>query len=323
MAPEMEGAVRSKCRWIPLILSEQDRLGAADLEERYGVDDGAIRSFHQRYLQFAATNQLDPKVSATLILAIGQARAKLAMSTLCTYVLGMLAFYPIQGAYRVKAMITAAHAGAAPVRPKATTWPEEDLLRCVNTAAETEDQVILWLLLATGARAADIFHLTFQQVLLKEESLTVSWWVTKATRHRGGRHEATYPFAWSMPPPTKVRTYLSKGTPNHGILPINISHFKKKNVAAHVTRMVAEVRSDLTSYVFRTRMEKTLESEGIADNELKRLLDHTAQTSEAFYKGTTLSAATNERVRSENARSRAAKKATMQTTKKTLSTRKK
>jgi integrase len=140
----------------------------------------------------------------------------------------------------------------------------------------------MWLLLATGARPADIFRLTFQQIIVGKEELTVSWWLRKAQRYRRERHEETYPYSWSCPPSTMVRKFLRDGPPTHGVLPVR-PDLGQRRVAQTASAAIKREFPDLTSYVFRDRMESILEEAGTTERDVKLLLDHSGTTSRSSY----------------------------------------
>jgi hypothetical protein len=278
--------------WTPETLSDADRTFAAELESDYGPDLKAVLSFKERYLRFAASNGLEPGKRETLLLAVAQARRMgMAASSLSTYVDGLLQIVPIKDGWQVRRIASAAHANSEPVQPRATAWNDDELKALICSTTVIGDAVLLWMLLTTGNRAADVERLTFQQVRLTKDSLIVSWWLRKAQRTRAERTEQTYLFAWGIPPPKSVRSFLTEGPPKHNILPIGAC-YSLRRVAAHATSLVEHL--GLTSYVFRDRMESILAELPGAD--VKGLLDHTARTGAACYRKTPVAKAISDSV---------------------------
>jgi hypothetical protein len=242
-----------------------------------------VRSFMERYLDFCRLNDLDAQDRRSLLLAIAQARRHgLAASSLDTYVDGLLHHLPMKGKWAIKAIVRCAHAEAVPVQPRAIAWDEKGLLTWVHQTENIPDAVLLWLLLATGARPIDIFRLSFRLILLEKDRVRIAWWLRKAQRRRHQRHEEEYLFAWSAPPSKQVEKYLKEGPPEHGVLPIT-KCFSQRTVSSHVSDLIKKKFPELTSYVFRDRMVQKLAELQTSPAMVKRLLDHTAETETASY----------------------------------------
>jgi integrase len=289
--------------WTPALLSREDESEAVRLARKYGPDEEGLRSFQERYLTFCKINKKNPLAREALLDCVAQARLQgMAASSIHTYIEGLTRSLRIEGAWFVRAVCGLAHADATPVNPRTTEWNDALLFKSVEDS-EGPDQLLLWMLLATGARPADIEKLSFQQVRVEEEGLRVSWWVRKAQRKRRERHEEVYPFAWSMPPPNVVRAYLHEGKATHGLFPLD-PKYNARRIAATATSILKMFDETLTSYVFRDRMEMILQLQKVPATEIKRLLDHDAQTSASSYQKTPLASATAARVRKEKATSR-------------------
>jgi integrase len=286
--------------WAPALLSKEDESEAVRLARKYGPDEEGLKSFQERYLTFCKINKKNPLAREALLDCVAQARLQgMAASSIHTYIEGLTRSLKIEGAWFVRAVCGLAHADATPVNPRTTEWNEALLFKSVEES-EGPDQLLLWMLLATGARPADIEKLSFQQVRVEKEGLRVSWWVRKAQRKRRERHEEVYPFAWSMPPPNVVRVYLHEGKATHGLFPLD-PKYNARRIAATATSILKMFDESLTSYVFRDRMEMILQLQNVPATEIKRLLDHDAQTSAASYQKTPLASATAARVRNEKA----------------------
>ncbi|CUG86014.1 unnamed protein product [Bodo saltans] len=157
----------------------------------------------------------------------------MAASSIDTYVDRYLSEHPMKGAWYIRSLTTAAHANSAPVNPRPTEWDEEALLNIVRSAASVGDELLLWTLLVTGARPADVERLTFQQVSIEEDCVRISWWLRKAQRTRRERHEETYSFRWAFPPSERVRDFF-KGRPGtHGILPLEKCYQRGRIARVH------------------------------------------------------------------------------------------
>jgi hypothetical protein len=101
-----------------------------------------------------------------------------------------------------------------------------------------------------------------------------------------------------MPPPADVAKYLQKGYPTHGILPLT-PLYGIRTCAAHVTSLLKTIDENLTSYVFRDRMEMRIRDAGVDESRIKALMDHGTKTSAGHYQKTPLAKATAERVRQD------------------------
>lgn len=267
----------------------------ASLQSAYGPDETSAISFAERYRAFCAINSYDPTERKSLIACVAQARRQgMAASSIDTYVDRYLSEHPIKGSWYVRSLTAAAHANSAPVNPRPTEWDEDALLNVVRSAASVGDELLLWILLISGARPADVERLTFQQVAIEEDCLRISWWLRKAQRTRRERHEETYSFRWAFPPSQRVKDFF-KGRPGtHGILPLE-KCYQRGRIAAHVSALLEPL--GLTSYVFRDRLEALLVGEGASSGTMKDLLDHCDGTGRSSYRKTPLAKATADRVR--------------------------
>lgn len=286
--------------WVPAALCEEDQQVTVGLVKRFGPDDRAAENFRARYAVFCEINGLDPTARTSLLAAIGQAiNQGMAESSLATYVEAFAG--SVRDLWYVRSIIHAAHANMIPRNPRPTSWDDEALKNLVSESECVADKVLLWLLLATGARASDVEKLTFQQVRVGADHLLISWWLRKAQRKRRERHEEEYAFAWSMAPPQIVREYLSTGPPTHGLFPL-LPAYSPRRIANHVSGLLKTIPGEHTSYVFRDRMEAVLGELQTPPDMMKRLLDHDSQTSAAAYKKSPLAAEVADRVRQEKKR---------------------
>ena len=281
--------------WSPSLVTEEDETMLVSLVGAYGPDEASATSFRERYLAFCTINSYDPTERKSLLACVAQARRQgMAASSIDTYVDRYLSEHPMKGAWYIRSLTTAAHANSAPVNPRPTEWDEEALLNIVRSAVSVGDELLLWTLLVTGARPADVERLTFQQVSIEEDCVRISWWLRKAQRTRRERHEETYSFRWAFPPSERVRDFF-KGRPGtHGILPLE-KCYQRGRIAAHVSALLEPL--GLTSYVFRDRLEALLVGEGASSGTMKDLLDHCDGTGRSSYRKTPLAKATADRVR--------------------------
>jgi len=160
----------------------------------------------------------------------------------------------------------------------------------VMNAEEPAHLTYLWLLFATGGRAACIFWVPFNHWIFTEKSVQVQWMLRKAGSKRGDRHAAEYSYEWSCPPPPAVKLFLSQKKNDWSFLgPV-------KNISGIINGWLKKCHEKLradgdddeapapTSSIFRDFMDDYLRNIiKVSPQQLKSLLDHSIKVSDAHY----------------------------------------
>lgn len=166
---------------------------------------------------------------------------------------------------------------------------QQFLTALVNAQKDPAKQTFLWLLFLTGGRAGCVYWVPFDFWILRPDDTTTQWRFRKAQNERGDRHEATYKYSWSMPPPEAVKVFLEKyGNDSWDIIGPHKIIASIVNGWIENTWNVMEKKDRSTdcptSSCFRDYMDKHLREVVKVDSAtLKQLLDHSLKVSTSHY----------------------------------------
>lgn len=239
--------------------------------------DAKLR-IRQKYTVFCQMNHLSPNEGHAAW--VGQMKnSGLAAGTIRTYlrhVIGekgrnLLQWQLVKGVEAWHASETTRHAPDLPLK---------DIIRFIQDLSESEGKNLLWLMAATGSRAADAARLTSEQVHIQCDGgrytcLEIEWRLTKTARTRRQRVRTKYPVAWSCDPPKNFLDSLKR--------PGKIFHIIKVTKAADTATSLLEPIG-LSSYSLRRAfIHQGLE---ILDDPttVARMANHKPATLEAHYR---------------------------------------
>lgn len=311
--------------WVPRALTSEDIARTKMLRATFSPNVEAAEKFFQKYLKFAELNGYKEKPGDCLLLAIGQAREMgAAASSTNTQFQTMLKQrrIPFRDAWEASTLLNLAHCDASAVQPRTFgASPGEDLTQ-EGLAAIVEGidrpavMALAWMCFATGSRAISIVRLRGCQVLLTADSLTLQRRWSKTTQTRSKRDTLTYSVAWSMDPPEEVSRYLELGVKNgEELIFPNMQGAKASTMLTQALRKSSKSKS-ITSYVFRDFMQERLEAEGLEEQLIERLMEHSAGTARACYRRDDLTKAACKRAVTEKKKREAKKCAERKATKK-------
>lgn len=298
-------------KWIPRVITEEDRKMAEAVQQKYGPDLAAAEAFEQKYSSFCALNGLS--LGEGLFLAVGQARVMdAAFSSLDTGFSTLLKRKKF-GSPRTWEVLTTlgnAHADADPVQPRTFEPTEEIAISLVHELGaivqskksgviSVEAMVMGFLCIVTGARAQTIVRLRISQADLAEDALWVQRRWSKVKHARRQRDTLEYKYEWSMHPPKAVIDWFElQKRERDADEPIFVSPaFQGKKgrgerASATMSSQLRKCKSGspaITSYVFRDFMDANLREKDLDEKHLERLLEHNEETSRSSYQRTNIS----------------------------------
>ena len=261
--------------------------------ESIGPDVSAAVKFENKYLLFCKLNNYDPQNGSSLAACVGQAIAMgAAMSSMKTNVENLLARKKIgiKDSWIVMCALRMGHAESNDVQPRLYVGTQVRLTHLVTTLEDSvEKRVLVWLMYATGARAADMTWVKPCHLILGPKSLTWQRRITKTARDRGRRCELEYFYEWTMAPPKDVLIFWKKNRAADTLLVHGAKDLTLKRIAGTVIDLLrrtgGEEEKCITSYTFRDYLENLLRSkDDIPEEQVNLLLDHGRGVAEASYR---------------------------------------
>ena len=300
------------CIWKPQKLSQEDTSTMEELTTVYGRDEDQHSAFIENYDLFCTVNELKPDARKTLLLAIAQARRfGMAPGSVKTAVHSLLNKREFERGCRayVISLLETAHTHSFPVQPRVAEWDDDLLLRTVQKEVLTgktriQDEVLMWFTALTGNRPCDVARLYVHQITIGPQETVIDWWLRKAQRKYHQRKTGqVYPYEWSCAPSERVKKYIKERDGKKLILDA-VPRYRKKRVAGTVNTILKRTNKNWTSFIFRDRLDEILRAAGKSDCEIKALLDHSVDTSGAYYAKT----ATTKKIAAETILEREKKK---------------
>lgn len=275
-APSVSQYTRGRrCLWRPAVVTTEDIAAADALDSQYGSDDRTACRIRRQFGDFARINELG--LCAAVKAFIGQAtRVGLRASTLNTY-LGYLA--PIlrhcPEYHRWAKIIALAHADA-----DSRTAPDCTLshLRKLVAKSQKHDRCLLWVMLSTGARVADLARLRRKQIQVTEAGeLQIQFRIMKNRRRRRFRVTLAVPLSWAGVPGPDTLAEIANGDPEQRLFGSHTANVVNSILARLSTTKV-------TTYSFRRRYINSLFDLFEEEEKVKKYTLHLdIETVKAFY----------------------------------------
>ena len=305
-------------KWIPRVLSGEDKASAFTLREQYGPDVQAAMAFESKYRFFCASNNLDPASSSSVIFAMGQAKqmgaAASSMQTNFSTLLKRKVFN-IRNKWELEATLRNFNADSDPVQPRLydPIFPDIDsglkrLCTIISNIQDVEHQALGCMCQLTGARAQTIVRLRGKQTLLKDDALWIERRWSKVKNNRSQRDRLQYLFEWTKEPPSRVMTWIKSKSESDELI-FKGSQFTSR-AAATLTNALRKSSGDdtITSYVFRDFLSARLPQFDLPKDEIERLLEHTDAVTRASYLTSDLSKQSTDKIKAARAVEKSSRK---------------
>jgi len=243
-------------KWIPLVLSENDRVRASTLMAEYAAGTSADESVWARYARFCQANALERNSAKSLELCVGQMSGHLAPGTVANYVRTICKKITRTPA---SLRVARAHADADTTHAADRNRDQiEELLQTILAAGDLDTALTAYLLATTGVRSKDGRWLRCCQVTLvtaKRRADTAQYWrlqmrITKTVKRRAQRKTLLFPI-WHHQIPTSVAEHLEQLRSTEPRRRIGVPHAALRAAILRADRTSSEHTKPASSYTLR------------------------------------------------------------------------